>query len=241
MVKRPAPAKRRRKLTEFSSTQAFPRAQRGARRVRRVERHTAIVRTLRRVLPAVAGLLIIACAAVVLLRQTDTLGIQFDELGLQNGRVVMKNPQVRGASPEGEPFSVTARRATQDPLSPQIVDLENVTVLLPTGDGARGTLTAISGRYDANGQTMRLDDTIQLDADDGSTLTMLGARIDLSAGNMESDGGISATYQDGDLKAGRISVFDNGNRILFTGGVSITVPPALLAEDDENGTAAQGG
>ncbi|MEN0086820.1 MAG: hypothetical protein AAF737_00110 [Pseudomonadota bacterium] len=203
------------------------------RKVERVARHSGLVRFWRRALPLIVVALIVFCLAAVLLGRNNSLGLQVESLGLENGRVVMRNPQVRGASPEGEPFVVRAERATQDPLSPQVVDLENITAELPFQPDVPGTLTAPSGRYDANGQTVRLDDDIQFSAEDGTELEMIGARMDLSAGSMESSGNISAFYEGGDLKAGRISVFDHGKRILMTGGVSITVPPALLAEDQQ--------
>ncbi|MEO0498611.1 MAG: hypothetical protein AAF141_14820 [Pseudomonadota bacterium] len=201
-----------------------------AQKVSRVSRHSNQVRFWRRALPILAASMVLACLAIVLLQRSAAVGLQVDSLGLENGRVVMRNPQVRGASPEGEPFVVRAERATQDPLSPQVVDLENVTAELPFQPGVPGTLTAPSGRYDANGQTVRLDEKIEFSAEDGSLLEMIGARLDLSAGSLESGGEISAAYEGGDLKAGRISVFDHGKRILLTGGVSVTVPPALLAE-----------
>ncbi|MEO0636458.1 MAG: hypothetical protein AAFY73_07405 [Pseudomonadota bacterium] len=196
-----------------------------------MHRHSRMVRFWRRALPVLAGVLVLACIILILVQKTVDLDLKVESTGLENGRVVMRNPQVRGTSPEGEPFVVRAERASQDPLSPQIVDMENVTAELPVRKGQSGVLTAPGGRYDANGQTVRLDDEIRFSADDGSSLEMLGARMDLSAGSLESNGDVAAAYDGGSINAGRISVFDHGNRILLTGGVSVTVPPALLAED----------
>jgi lipopolysaccharide export system protein LptC len=206
----------------------------GPRRAR-VLTHSANVRRLRVLLPVICGVLIAASVAAVVIARSTGVSIQFDKIGLQNGRVIMANPQVEGANDEGETFSISAEKASQDPLAPKIVDMNDVLASLPMGDGTFGILTALMGRYDANTQKVRLDEDILFELEDGSSVSLGEADIDLTAGTLDSAKPIRVEYQGGSLDAGTIAVSNHGKIISLAGGVSLVIPPELLSQANSGG------
>ena len=193
-------------------------------------RHSKSVRRYRHFLPILAAILIAISAVFVWLQKTVSVDIAFDSAGLKDGRLVMNNPQVEGNTPDGGFFEVKADTATQDPSIPKIIDLEGVLANVPAIDGALGMLTALKGRYNSALQTLQLEENIFFETEDGSSITMKSAQVNMSEGWLSTEEEVSLVYQGGTLNAGSMEVLNRGETVRFSNGVSLTVPPSMLAD-----------
>ena len=87
---------------------------RDARDFAAARQHSQTVARLKKVLPAFALALV---GLFVLLAATATIpmsGIEIDEIGLQQGKLVMESPKLVGFDKRSRPYDVGAQQAIQD-------------------------------------------------------------------------------------------------------------------------------
>ena len=205
-------------------------------RLTRVKRHSLRVARMKRVFPIAALGLVIASIVGIYFSAGDSIDIKFEDLGLENGRVVMKNPELAGQSGNGESFFIAASKASQDPFAPQQIEFSDVLANLPVGSGAVGVVSALGGEYDANSQILKLDEEILFELEDGSTLSMGNAVINLLDGTLNSTKPLSIEYKGGSLRAQRIEITEHGDIISMRDGVSLVITPDMLSGDVVQGS-----
>jgi lipopolysaccharide export system protein LptC len=101
----------------------------------RAARHSARVRLLRKVVPALAGAIGIAFMASIFLDPRAALTSTGDvaSLGISGAAITMQNPKLTGFNKDSRSYEVTASRADQSINDPNKISLSNLTARIQTG------------------------------------------------------------------------------------------------------------
>jgi lipopolysaccharide export system protein LptC len=147
------------------------------------ERYARFVSIMRRGL-LLAGLLLVGLVVgySLLPRQSQRMAMTFEKMGVVSGDLSMTNPKLHGVDSEGNPFTVTADKATQNPKNLHQATLANVQADLSLKDGQWMTATAPVGTLDADAHRLDLHGAISVFTDEGYELHTDLAHFDLAKG-----------------------------------------------------------
>jgi len=144
----------------------------------------------------------------------------------KNG-VTMVEPRLTGRSRD-RAYDIGAARATQDFLTPKVVQLEELAGRVEMKDSAWAKIVSHAGTYDGNSDTLTLRGSVSVTTSTGYLLTGENADINLTKGNMATDKPVHIQGPTGWLEAGAARVTDSGAMIEFSGGVHMTINPAVV-------------
>jgi lipopolysaccharide export system protein LptC len=204
------------------------------RAFRAARRHSRLVRILRVAVPAtvVTGLIIVTLITYFNpLRMLARLPINIDNLVVSGTKVTMEQPRLSGFTSDARAYELTADTAAQDMTKPDIVELRNIRAKVEMQDKSSMEMTAISGIYDAKGETLKLDRDIRLNSSTGYQGRLSEALIDIRKGNVVSEHPVELKMLQGTLNANRLEILDSGDLVRFHGGVIMDMtlnqsPPA---------------
>ena len=201
----------------------------------RARRHSRIVSLLKVGLPAGGALTIVAIVSVLLFAGSHLPSINIGRTKIEDGKLVMDNPQINGTDANRRPYKLTARRAVQDADHPTHITLEEINARLPMNDRSFARLTAGNGVYDADGKTLRLGGAVAVNTEDGMTIKLEDANIDIAGGTLQTDKPVSVDTGRAFVSADTLAIEDKGNRIIFNNRVRMTIRPQARAEAANTG------
>lgn len=137
----------------------------------------------------------------------------------------MVNARYVGTDRNERPFTITADHAVQIADDPDAVSLEVLQADITLDDGTWLALTASSGIYRRQAQTLRLEGPVDVFSDEGFHFNAEDADIDLASGTIESDRPVRGQGPLGVLNANAFRAIDAGRRLFFTGAVKLVVLP----------------
>jgi lipopolysaccharide export system protein LptC len=204
------------------------------RTFRAARRHSRLVRILRITVPVtvVIGLIIVTLITYFNpLRMLTKLPINIDNLVVSGTKVTMEQPRLAGFTSDARAYELTADTAAQDMTRPDIVELRNIRAKVEMQDKTSMEMTAVSGIYDAKGETLKLDREILLRSSTGYQGRLSEALIDIRKGNVVSEHPVEVKLLQGTLNANRLDILDSGDLVRFHGGVVMDMmlnqsPPA---------------
>ncbi|MGO3929185.1 LPS export ABC transporter periplasmic protein LptC [Rhodopseudomonas pseudopalustris] len=185
-------------------------------------RHSRLVRTLRVAVPAAVALAMAAIVAVSLFnpfRLLAKLPIDPGRLVVSGTKVTMESPHLSGFTPDGRPYELWAKAATQDLTRPDQVDLSTLRAKLMTEDQSTVMIDARSGVFDTKSQLLQLRKDVYLLATTGYEAWLTQALVDLGKGMISSDEPVDVKWQGGTLRGQKLRITDKGELIRFDGGV----------------------
>jgi len=196
------------------------------RAFRAARRHSRLVRILRIAVPAsvAMGLTIVALITYFNpLRMLAKFPINIDNLVVSGTRVTMEQPHLSGFTSDARAYELTADTAAQDMTKPDIVELRNIRAKVELQDKSSMVVTAVTGIYDAKGETLKLDRDILLNSSTGYQGHLSEALIDIRKGNVVSEHPVEVKLLQGTLNANRLDILDSGDLVRFHGGVVMDV------------------
>jgi lipopolysaccharide export system protein LptC len=210
--------------TDPEATRAYWTMSRGdgERAFRAARSHSRLVRILRIAVPAsvVMGLIIITLITYFNpLRMLARLPINIDNLVVSGTKVTMEQPHLSGFTSDARAYELTADTAAQDMTKPDIVELRNIRAKIEMQDKSSMEMTAVTGIYDAKGETLKLDRDIRLNSSTGYQGHLSEALIDIRKGNVASEHPVEVKLLQGTLNANRLDILDSGDIVRFHGGV----------------------
>lgn len=210
--------------TEPESARAYWTTSRGdpARAFQAARRHSRRVRILRIAIPASVafGLIVITLVTYLNpLRMLAKLPINIDNLVVSGTKVTMEAPHLSGFTSDARAYELTADTAAQDMTKPDLVELRNIRAKVDMQDKSTIEMTALTGLYDAKGETLRLDRDIVLTSSTGYQGRLSEALVDIRKGNVVSEHPVEVKLLQGTLNANRLNIVDSGELIRFHGGV----------------------
>jgi lipopolysaccharide export system protein LptC len=196
------------------------------RAFRAARRHSRLVRILRIAVPAsvAMGLTIVTLITYFNpLRMLAKFPINIDNLVVSGTRVTMEQPRLSGFTSDARAYELTADTAAQDMTKPDIVELRNIRAKVELQDKSSMVMTAVTGIYDAKGETLKLDRDILLNSSTGYQGHLSEALIDIRKGNVVSEHPVEVKLLQGTLNANRLDILDSGDLVRFHGGVVMDV------------------
>ncbi|HME30025.1 MAG TPA: LPS export ABC transporter periplasmic protein LptC [Pseudolabrys sp.] len=196
------------------------------RAFRAARRHSRLVRILRIAVPAsvAMGLTIVTLITYFNpLRMLAKFPINIDNLVVSGTRVTMEQPHLSGFTSDARAYELTADTAAQDMTKPDIVELRNIRAKVELQDKSSMVVTAVTGIYDAKGETLKLDRDILLNSSTGYQGHLSEALIDIRKGNVVSEHPVEVKLLQGTLNANRLDILDSGDLVRFHGGVVMDV------------------
>jgi lipopolysaccharide export system protein LptC len=182
-------------------------------------------------LPALAGFLVVLVLAWPgVLKRNEGFQLSFSGLrGLGEEELTMLNPRFMGVDRKNQPFVITADSANQDPADPRLVTLDSVQADITLTDGSWLSLVAASGLYRQAEQTLTLEGPVSIYSDSGYELHLRRVEATLAEGVAWSDDGVEGQGPFGQLRADRMRIENQGERMFFEGRVRLTVLPGAKA------------
>lgn len=187
----------------------------------RAHRHSARVRTLRRVLPVIAGGAVLALGAWLFNPFGTVLpGVSVGPVSLSGSKVRMENPRLSGFRKGDRGYEVTATAALQDMRKPSLIELEAMRGHIATDDhGGVARLEAAAGLFDTTREALELKRDIRIWTDRGEEARLQSAAIDFKAGSVRSQEAVTVMVPSGQVAADGLDVVENGRVISFIGNV----------------------
>lgn len=204
---------------------AFVSSARSADEFARANRHSLLVARLKFGLPIAAGLAVLIVVGAFALSSFSLPSINFGFTRLEDGKLVMDNPHLRGLDGNQRPYRLEARRAIQDSDKPTTIALEAIEATLPFGTDGMALVTAGSGLYDADGKTLSLSDSVTVDTKDGMSVRLVDAEIDIASGALKTNRRATVDTGRAVVSADALTVEEKGKRIVFENRVRMTIRP----------------
>ena len=189
--------------------------------------HDWLVRWLKILLPAAAGVVLVLLALAPLHRKGDVSFI-LDKKKVQTAAERMRVELARytGTDNKGQPFVMTANHAVQRSSDTPIVDVQGLFARLTQEQGPM-LITADQGRYNLDTQKVSVIGAVKIVGTDGFTLDTSDVTLDLKTRQLASNGPAEGAMRLGQFRADHIRadlgshtvVLDGGARLKITQGV----------------------
>lgn len=184
-------------------------------------RRSRRVRHLRRLLPALVGLILLVMAGYV--AQAMFAGPRTRPVEA-NTPIQLVGPKFVGQDRKGRAFTLTARTATRDPADYDRVVLDQPVLLLRRDPGEPIRVSARTGDFNESEHILKLAGDVRLNSGDISFATG-ASTFDTALGELVGDGAIQGVGSLGEINAKSYGVYDRGDRLVFGGGVSTRLEP----------------
>jgi lipopolysaccharide export system protein LptC len=192
-------------------------------------RHSRLVRILRIAVPLTVALAMAAIIGISVFnpfRYLAKLPLDIGDLVVSGSKITMESPHLSGFSPDGRPYELWARTATQDLTRPDVVDLHTLRAKMVMEDQSTVIMDARDGRFDTKAQLLNLQKDIYLRTSAGNEIWMTQADVDIGKGNVASDEPVDVNWLGGKLRGQRMRITDKGELIRFEGGVVMNLDSA---------------
>ncbi|MCQ0989512.1 LPS export ABC transporter periplasmic protein LptC [Jiella marina] len=196
---------------------------------RRARRHASIVRVLKIGLPLVAILILVSGAAAIWFARSLPDDVSVTSAAIDDGQVVMEDPRMSGVDGEDRPYELIARRAIQS-LDGTGITLDKIEAKVPVNDETSAEIAATTGYYDASAGMLSLTEGIRVKTNNGVSIQLAGANIDLSEGTLHGQGPVLIKSAGQTIRSETLKVSDSGKLLSFGGGVRMLIEPDSLKE-----------
>ncbi|WP_398472972.1 LPS export ABC transporter periplasmic protein LptC [Tardiphaga sp.] len=209
-------------------------------RFRAAARHSRFVRVLRVAVPAIVVLSMATIVGISLFnpfRILTKLPVDIGNLVVSGTKITMETPHLAGFSPDGRPYELWAKAATQDLTDPDNLELSILRAKVVMEDKSTLNLDARTGKFNSKTQLLHLTKDIFLQTSTGYEARLTEAIVDISKGTVDSNQPVDVKMLNGTLLGQRMRITDNGEVVRFEGGVSMNLvmdqPPVDGAEQPD--------
>lgn len=189
--------------------------------------YSRFVRIMKVMLPLIAFSLIVL---VVIYSATggerNKVQVTFEDVGEVDKDRQLVAPKLTGTDGRGQPFTVTAKGATQMPGKARRMVFDNVVADVTMQDKSWVQVDAKVGNLDVEAKTLDLTDSINIFSDKGYECHTAAARYDFGLGLLKGDSPINCQGPLGLISAKKFEGLREPGIMRFTGGVSTTYFPA---------------
>jgi len=198
-----------------------------ARAMRSAKRHSVAVRLLRRVLPALA-LLVLGAYFFSTRMNVHVGGIaaSIDGMEIADGALRMLNPTMRGTDEKNGDYVIKADYADQDVANPNQVKLNTIKAdVTNKSTGGWSRMRAVRGKFDSKKERLILKDRITLATSTGVTGELLYATLDMKNSILRSHNPVKLDTPNGTIRANAMTLYSGENKIVFRGQVAVHLKP----------------
>ena len=190
--------------------------------------HDKLVAFLARALPMAVGVV----AALMVITPLSPRGevsflLDRNKVAVVQDRLRVDNALYRGADNKGRPFSLTAGEAVQRSSAEGIVRLDDLVARLLLDDGP-ARLTAGSGQYAIDEDTVSVDGPLSVTAADGYRMTARDVSVNLATKQLVGSGGVEGEVPEGTFSADRLAADLSARTITLSGNARLRMVPGKL-------------
>lgn len=185
--------------------------------------HDWVVRWLKILLPAAAGLLLVGLALAPLDRKGDVSFI-LDKKKVQSApeRMRVEAARYTGTDNKGQQFVMTANRAVQRSSDTPIVDVGGMFARLNEQQGPI-LIEANQGRYNLDTQKVAVVGPVKVAGTDGFQLNTSDVTVDLKGKQLASDGPAEGALRLGQFRADHIRADLGSHTVVLEGGARLKI------------------
>jgi len=198
-------------------------------------RHSRHVRILRYAIPVGIVLALAGIAAVAYFnpfRALTKIPIDPGKLVVSGTKITMEAPRLAGFTRDNRPYELTAKAAAQDVAKPGILELREIHAKVQMKDTATLEMDAASGLYDTKTDQLKLSENIVITSSSGYKGLLQDAAVDVKKGKIVSELPVVVEMLNGTVRSNNLEVGENGDMIVFGGGVvmDLIMQPAKPAD-----------
>lgn len=210
---------------------AIRRSERGTEAFDRAARHSRRVRRLKILLPVAASFIAVAFLGYSLLPSTGAGGIDLRMLSIEGGKLVMENPTLGGFTDENLPYTMTAERARQA-IGGQgdAIQLEGIRATVPIDRQDQATISAEGGIYDRQNNRLALDGAITLRTTSGILARLQSAEVDMASNVLSTEKPVEIEMSGMQIRADSFRAADGGKTLVFQDRVLVQIDPVRARE-----------
>lgn len=184
-------------------------------------RRSRVIRALRILFPALIALILAGLAGSM---AWTTYNGQSLQGGSANDPIRLVNPRFVGRDTRSRAFVLTALTATRDPNDFQKVYLDHPALVLDDEGADPLRITAKAGVYHEKTGKLQVSGGVRLSGARGAFDTA-ESLYDIKTGELAGSGPIHGLGSVGEINAKSYGVYDQGDRMVFKGGVHTVLVP----------------
>ncbi len=135
------------------------------------------------------------------------------------GQITSIDSVLTGKDNAGNPYEITAKRASQDKDSNTVFHLDTMRGSFHRAASSTYRVVSDTARYDSKAKTADLKGSVQIVEEGRFTARMAEAHVDLAAKSLDADVPVSVVLNHGTIDANGLKITDDGNHVLFLNGV----------------------
>ena len=201
-------------------------AQQQARAFVSAERHTRLVRLLRKTLPVLAVLVLATYFVTSKLGVSISVGdltASIDGIEVADGNLRMTNPKLEGTDKKNGTYVIGADYADQDVKNPNIIKLHAIRAELSSADGAWSRMRAVRGVFNSKGERLVMQDKITVATSSGVSGELKHASLDTKTQTLRSHLPVVFDLPNGSVKARALTFRSSDSTLTFRGKVHVHV------------------
>ncbi len=129
------------------------------------------------------------------------------------------NSRINGLDRNQRPYEIRAKSGVQDKTIETLVHLQNVEGDFERSNGSKLDVVATGARFDTKTRDLLLEGNVIFSEGQRFVAKMTKASVNMDNQLLASQSPVEVNLQGAVIKADSLQVLDNGNRILFRGGV----------------------
>ncbi|MSO96703.1 MAG: LPS export ABC transporter periplasmic protein LptC [Rhodospirillaceae bacterium] len=206
-----------------------------------VARYSKFVGYMRIGLPAVAVILVLLVFVLPYFMGNDerfrvgTVTTPLTEAAVD--ALSMVNARYFGTDKKGQPYSLTAKGVKERGEGDKRIELTAPQADITLTGGEWLSITAGSGLYDRDSETLDLTDNVSLFQDKGYEMHTSAANIRLKDSSASGRTAVQSQGPFGQLDAQGFDLFDKGERVLFLGPAKLVLTQAIKSDGAANNAA----
>lgn len=194
-------------------------------RIRELRRYTEFVSLSKRILGALALLLVGYIVYSALRQSDDRVRLVFSAMPTGDPLTPrMLKPHYEGVDSQNQPYHITAAEAVQT-ADEQHIALTMLHADMTLRDTSWVTLTSRRGLFDSKQKMLQLTQDVQMFYEGGYEFRTDSALLDLANSRASGDRPIDGQGPLGLLRADSFEVTEKGKRLYFIGAVKMTIYP----------------
>lgn len=214
-----------------------------ARAFRSAERHSRNVYWLRRVLPALAVLVLAAYFVSTRLNvPVGNFTASIDGMQVADGNLRMLNPTLKGADKKNGAYIVKAEYADQDIANPNVIKLHAIKADLSDPAGGWSKMQAVRGVFDSKTERLVMKDRITVATSSGIKGELKYATLDMATQTLRSHNPVFFELTRGTVRANALTLRSQNHQLIFRGNVAVQLtgaePPAAANDDAPSSQSA---
>ncbi|HVW54114.1 MAG TPA: LPS export ABC transporter periplasmic protein LptC [Rhizobiaceae bacterium] len=192
---------------------------------RRARRHSAVVRTLKFLLPAAAVLIALSFFAYSYVFTPAQISIDLLNTGFKDGKLIMADPKLEGFTRDNRPYRMHAAKAIQSVSNTNLIELQKINARLPISDGNWADVSADKGFYDKDKNTLDIKSDMIVTTSNGITAKLKSAFVEMKNGTMTTPDPVDITVNTSHITADSMSIENRGQVLVFNRDVKLIMMP----------------